>query len=286
MKFVEILIKILEVARSFPLKLKLSLSILVFLSLLFIMVDYISPYDPLRPSYKQLSPPSIEHLFGTDNIGRDVLSRTIYGGRTALIIIALSLILSNPIGLLLGLFSFIHSIVDRFLRIIMDTLYSFPAFLMSITLLFVLGPGIVNLSIAIAIPWIPIFYRTIRSSVLAILNKPFIEVAQSLGASYTWIVMKHILPHILPIYIGLISIQPARILLVAASINFLGFGVPPPTPDWGADIYNGTLLMAKMAWWVMLFPGLALLITSITLYVIGQSISDMLFNKDMRYQLG
>jgi len=275
MKFTIAMRNMISFTRSFPLKLKLGVPILIFLSILFIMADYISPYDPVRPSSERLYPPSIDHIFGTDNIGRDVLSRVLYGGRTALVTIALSLILSSPLGLLLGLFSLIHNNIDRLLRIIMDTLYGFPAFLMSLTILFALGPGLINLSIAIAIPWIPIFYRTIRSNVVAILGREFIEAAQAFGASYTWIVKKHILPHTWPIFISLVSIQPARILLVAASINFLGFGVVPPTPDWGADIYNGTLVMTKLAWWVILFPGTALLVTSAVLYIVGQGVSEM-----------
>jgi len=252
--------------------------LIIISSFVFIAIaaPFLTPYDPTKGSYEILEPPSYKHPLGTDNLGRDVLARIIYGTRTILFILVLSTALSISIGLPLGLISgFYKGILDRILSFIMDSLYAFPSLLLAIVIAIILGPSPLNTAISIAFVYVPTYYRMIRGQTLAIRSQLFIEAAIASGIRNRTILFKHIMPHLLPTLVVIFSINAADTILTEAGLSFLGYSVVPPTPDWGFDLYMGRYYLLSGYWWLSFFPGLMVVLLSLGFALIGEALGDI-----------
>jgi peptide/nickel transport system permease protein len=242
-----------------------------------VLAGLLATHDPLKISADRLKSPSLKHFMGTDRLGRDVFSRVLHGGRVSLTASGLAMTISLPIALLLGLLSgYTGGNFDRVLRTIMDALYGFPPFLMTLAFIFVLGPGLVNVALSASIAWIPTYFRFSRSLCIKARENLYVEAAMVMGAKRLYIVARHILPHVIPQVIVFSTVVYARILITVSSLCFLGVGIPAPTPEWGSDLALGLLVMSTGAWWQIFFPGTMLFTTALSLNMIGESLTTIM----------
>lgn len=278
---------LLEEIKTFSIKNKLATaSLILFLIFIFIaiMAPFIIPYPDdilkaVHPSEKLL-PPSLDHFFGTDEMGRDIFSRVLYGTRISYYIATFVIILSLAIGLVLGLISgYAGGWVDTIIMRVCEIFLGFPALLLSIALVSVLGASINNMILAIAITWWPWFARLIRDQVIQVKERGFVEAAQSMGIKPITIIFKHITPNILPVIIVQASTSFGSVILTAASLSFLGLGAHAPTPEWGLMINTGRNYFLD-SWWYVTFPGLFILVTVMITNFIGDGIRDYLNPKE------
>jgi len=261
----------------------LGLFVIVLMCLAAAFADVVAPHDPLRINYIAiLQPPSWEHPFGTDNFGRDVFSRVIYGARTALAIGFLSSLAGCTIGALIGVVSaFFGGWVDTIIQRIMDVLLSFPIIVLALAVVAVLGKNMVlgidtNLIIAIGLPMIPKVARVVRSSALAIREMPYIDAARTSGYSNTRIVMRHIVPNVVAPYLIMLTAFVAQAILLEASLSFLGLGVTEPTASWGLMLSGSAADFYLEAPWMIIFPGVAISLAVFAFNLFGDSLRDWL----------
>lgn len=237
--------------------------------------EIISPYSYLEGDLMhRLEPPSLKHLFGTDHLGRDILSRIIYGTRPLLYVVGVTLLIAIPIGVLLGLLSgYIGGIVDQAFSRVIDTLLSFPTILLALAIVAVLGPGLENATIAIGIAEVPVFARLVRGLTFSEREALYVEAARVLGASQLRIMFKHIIPNISGPIIVQATFSSVTAVLWSAALGFLGLGAQPPTPCWGTMLFEakGYLRLTPHAF---LFPGLAIFIVAFSINVIGEALRD------------
>lgn len=255
----------------------LGLIILVLLILCALFADFIAPhpYD-LQDYAHTFESPSADHLFGTDNFGRDILSRVIHGARISLVVGFSSIITAIIVGGLLGAISgYYGGRLDNILMRAMDILMSIPGMLMAISLAAAMGPGLTNMVIAIAIADIPGYARVVRSSVLTIKDQEYIEAAQSIGASDARIILKHIIPNCIAPIIVQATLGMAGAILSASSLSFLGLGIQPPTPEWGSMLSAARQYIMNYPH-MCIFPGLAIMITIFALNMLGDGLRDAL----------
>jgi len=252
--------------------------IIIFLILLAVLAPVIIPYkqDIAAETHMEhkLLPPSSAHLFGTDELGRDLFSRTIYGTRISfeigLIAIGLSVAIGIPLGLIAGYFG---KWVDEFIMRISDIFLSFPPLLLSIAISALLGPSLTNMMIAIAISWWPWYTRLIRGQVVSLRERGFVEAAKSFGVPSMTIIRRHILPNSLAPVIVQVSMDFGSIILTAASLSFLGLGAQPPEPEWGLLVNIGKNYFLTN-WWYVTFPGLFIFITVMAFNLFGDGLRD------------
>ncbi len=224
----------------------------------------------------RLKPPSSEHWLGTDEVGRDILARIIFGARISLPVAFATILIAAVIGGLLGAIAGYGSrTADNVIMRIMDMFLAIPSTLLAIAIVATLGSSIRNLLIAIAVSNIPPFARIIRSSVITIRNEEFIEAAQAIGANDRRIIFKHILPNAMAPMIVQATMCIAGSVLSIASLSFLGLGIQPPTPEWGSMLSNGRQYI-RVAWWVCTFPGIAIMLTILSLNLLGDGLRDAL----------
>jgi peptide/nickel transport system permease protein len=215
-------------------------------------------------------------ILGTNQIGQDIFSRLIWGTRIALIVGLSSALISIVFGVPLGLISaFTGGTLDRILTLIMDALYSFPGLILAIAIAAVLGPGIGNIIIAIAVLYIPTYFRIVRGQVLSIREDLFIEAAKSLGAKPITILWRYIFPNVIPSIVIIFSVNVADAILTEAGLSFLGLGLPPDTPDWGIDLARGQDYLRR-AWWLITFPGVMVTLVTLAFSMLGESLSEIL----------
>lgn len=218
-----------------------------------------------------------KYFLGTDNLGRDVLSRIIWGSRTvmgvALSASMLSLLLGVSIGLLSG---FAGGKLDRVLSLVMDSLYSFPGLILAIALVAVLGPGVVNVAVAVSVVYIPTFFRVVRGQVLSVKEELFVEAARSLGAKPLSILRMYILPNVLPSIVVVLSLSVADAILTEAGLSFIGLGLPPDIPDWGYDVSKGASFLVAGHWWLVTYPGLMITLVATGFSLLGEGLSEIL----------
>jgi peptide/nickel transport system permease protein len=237
----------------------------------------IAPHDPLEVDIvNKLQPPSPEHIFGTDEVGRDIFSRIIYGTRISLKIGLLVVVLSFPIGTILGAIAgYFGGLVDSIIMRTTDIFLSFPGIILAMSIAAALGPSIENVLLALAVVWWPWYTRIVRSSVLSIKNSEFIESARALGASPFRILFREILPNsIAPASIQA-SLDLGFVILAAAGLSFIGLGAQPPSPEWGAMLSSSREILRE-AWWAATFPGLAILFTVLGFNLLGDGLRDIL----------
>ena len=243
---------------------------------------YMAPYDPLEMTSETLSAPSSRHLLGTDNLGRDLLSRLIVGARYSLGISLVAVGLSLVVGLLLGSASGVFGgNLDRILMLIMDALYIFPSFIYVLIMVVVMGPGIWQTAFALSIGRIPYNFRLIRSLTISVKERGFIEAQKVIGADNWHIIRHHIAPYYLSVLFVTVSLGMARGTLAIAGLGFLGLGVPPPTPEWGTDLASGRTYLLSGAWWLVIFPGFFVLIAMLGFNLFSEGI-DTVMNPTVR----
>ncbi|WP_246617776.1 nickel transporter permease [Rhizobium populisoli] len=237
----------------------------------------LTQYDPVAQNMAiRLAPPSWEHLLGTDNFGRDVFSRIIYGARTTLDIIILVTIIVAPIGLLIGTCSgYFGGIVDEVLMRITDIFLSFPGLVLALGFAAALGPGITNAIIAISLTAWPPIARLARAETLSLRQMDYIAAVRLQGASSGAIILRHILPMCIPSVIVRVTLNMAGIILTAAGLGFLGLGAQPPWPEWGAMAATGREFMLDSPW-VIAAPGLAIAAVSLAFNLVGDALRDVL----------
>ncbi len=261
----------------------LGLLVIIVMCLAAAFANVVAPHDPLTINYIAiLQPPSWEHPFGTDNFGRDVFSRVIYGARTALAIGFLSSLAGCTIGALIGVVSaFFGGWIDTIIQRIMDVLLSFPIIILALAVVAVLGKNMVlginvNLIVAIGLPMIPKVARVVRSSALAIREMPYIDAARTSGFSNTRIVMRHIVPNVTAPYLIMLTAFVAQAILLEASLSFLGLGVTEPTASWGLMLSGSAADFYLEAPWMIIFPGVAISLAVFAFNLFGDSLRDWL----------
>ena len=253
----------------------LGLSIVILIILIAIFAPLISPYNPiLRIKEDSSLSPSMNHLFGTDLLGRDIFSRVIYGSRISIEVGVIAVGISVIIGLFFGALSgYFGGISDALIMRVADIFFAFPYILGAIAIMTILGPGIVNIFIAIGILGWASIARIFRSSILIIKNKEYIEAARAMGAGSSRIIMRHIFPNSFAPIIVYATMNVGTAIIVEAALSFLGIGVQPPTPAWGKMLAE-SLSYIDTAPWMMFFPGLAILITVLGFVLLGDGLRD------------
>jgi ABC-type dipeptide/oligopeptide/nickel transport system permease subunit len=251
----------------------------VFVAIVFMAVfaDVISPHNPLEQNYaRTMEGPSAEHWLGTDSFGRDMLSRIIHGARIALIVGILAVLLAMLIGVTLGLISgYYGGRIDVIIMRCMDGLFAFPILILAIALMAVMGFGVRNVIIAVAVVSIAPFARVTRGDVLAVREEPYIEAARLAGISNTAIIFRHVLPNVLAPIIVQGALRVSAAIITESGLSFLGLGPPPPTPVWGSMIAEGRNFIV-MAPHISTFPGIALMLTVVGLNLFGDGLRDTL----------
>jgi peptide/nickel transport system permease protein len=259
------------------------LVIIVLMAIAAAFAPLIAPYDPLAVDYgAMLAAPSREHWLGTDSFGRDVLSRVIYGARTALAVGFLASFAGSSIGAVIGVISaYFGGKIDLVIQRIMDVLLSFPIIVLAITVVAILGKNIVlgmdtNLIIAIGLPMVPKVARVVRASALAIRELPYIDAARTAGFSHTRIIFRHILPNVVAPYLIMLTAFVAQAILAEASLSFLGLGVTEPTASWGLMLSGAAADFYQQAPWMIVFPGVAISLAVFAFNLFGDSLRDWL----------
>jgi len=245
--------------------------------------QWVAPYDPLTVDYAaMLAAPSAEHWLGTDSFGRDVLSRIIYGARTALAIGFIASFLGSTGGAVIGVVSaYFGGKTDLIVQGVMDVLLSFPIIVLAITVVAVLGNYVVlgldmNLIIAIAVPMLPRVERVVRASALAVRELPYVDAARAAGYSHARIIFRHMAPNVVAPYLIMLTAFVAQAILAEASLSFLGLGVTEPTPSWGLMLSGSAADFYQQAPWMIVFPGIAISLGVFAFNLFGDSLRDWL----------
>ena len=264
-------------SRRFPPLATLGAAIVVASALIAFAAPLLAPYAPYAQDLAhRLEPPGGAHWLGTDELGRDILSRLIYGARVTLGIVALVSVVTAPVGLLVGCVAgYIGGWVEAVLMRVTDIFLALPRLILALAFVAALGPGIENAVLAIAIVSWPPYARVARAESLTLRHAEFIDAARLAGASGGRIVLRHIMPLCLPSVIVRMSLDMAGVILIAAGLGFLGLGAQPPTPEWGAMIATGRQYMLDH-WWVAAMPGIAIAVLSLAFNLLGDGLRDWL----------
>jgi ABC-type dipeptide/oligopeptide/nickel transport system permease subunit len=251
--------------------------IILLIVVLAITAPWITPYDPVTTSLETFEPPTLDHPFGTDDIGRDQLTRVIYGSRISLYVGLISVGVGITSGATLGLVSgFVGGKFDLILQRFVDGMQSIPGLVLAMALVSVLGTSTTNAMLAIAVVVIPSSSRVIRGAVLAVKQNVFIEAARTLGASPTRVMLRHLLPNVVAPILILVSASLGGAILVEAGLSFLGLGTQPPNPSWGLMLATSGRRYMEIAPWLAIFPGLAISITVLSFNMLGDTVRDIL----------
>lgn len=222
-------------------------------------------------------PPSINHWFGTSREGYDVFSRTMFGSQAALKVVILATVLSLIIGVPLGLVSgYLGGRLDRALVFLMDTIYTLPGLLLSVTLAFVVGRGILNAAIAISIAYIPQYYRVVRNHTHSVRTELFIEAAQAMGASTWTVITRYLFLNVIQSVPVLFTLNAADAILTLGGLGFLGLGLPEEVPEWGHDLRSALAALPTGIWWTALFPGLTMTLMVVGLSLVGEGLNEFI----------
>ncbi|MBQ3437313.1 MAG: ABC transporter permease [Fusobacterium sp.] len=257
----------------------LGLVILIILIILALFANVIADYETVvikQNLSNRLMPPNAKNWLGTDEFGRDIFARLVHGARVSLkvgiLAVGLSIIMGGTLGAISG---FYGGHIDNVIMRIMDIFLAVPSILLAIAIVSALGPSIINLMIAISISSVPRYARIVRASVLSIRDQEFIEAAKAIGASNARIIFKHIIPNSLAPVIVQGTLGVASAILSTAGLSFIGLGIQPPDPEWGSMLSGGRQYL-RYAWWVTTFPGVAIMITILSLNLLGDGLRDAL----------
>jgi ABC-type dipeptide/oligopeptide/nickel transport system permease subunit len=253
------------------------MAVLALFALSGVLAAWLAPYDPYRSDLEgSLAPPSTQHWLGTDELGRDILSRIIYGARVSMVIGSISVAIGVALGVPVGLFAgYFGGRFDLLSQRVIDVLLGFPSIILAIVLVTVLGVGLVNVMIAVGIVSVPTYARLVRGQVLSLKTQEFVEAARALGAGTARIVFRHIFPNTLAVLIVQTTLQVASAILSAAALGFLGLGVQQPTAEWGAMLSTARQYI-QLAPHTLIFPGLAIMLTVFGFNLLGDGLRDAL----------
>ncbi len=254
---------------------KVGLAITVLFLLLTVAAPLVAPYDPFDQDLSSaLSPPVIGHWFGTDQYGRDMLSRVLYGTRTALLAVVVADGLALAAGCTMGLVGgFLGGRADAVVMRVVDVLLAFPYLLLALIIVAALGPGLTNSMIAIGIVYTPQYARLIRGQVLAVRQADYVRAARAVGAGRLRIMLRHVLPNSVTPIMVMATLQAGSVIVETAGLSFLGLGAQPPSPDWGALLADGQSYFLT-AWWIATFPGLAIFVVVVGFNLLGDALRD------------
>ena len=244
---------------------------------------WIAPYSPVEVDIRhRLAPPAWmdrgtpDHVLGTDQIGRDLLSRMIYGGRVSLLIGVSAVLVSSTIGVLLGLGAgYFGPRVDWTIMTLVNVMLTFPFVLLALAVIAVLGPSLVNMVIVLGVADWPLYARVIRAETMTLRERDFMTAARALGMSHLRIIFRQLLPNLVSVIVVIATLQVARVIILESFLSFLGLGVQPPTPAWGNMLGDGRVYLLN-SWWIAAFPGLAIFITTLTINLMGNALRDWL----------
>lgn len=257
-------------------------TLVMLVLLVAVFAPQVAPHDPLRADFGAiLQPPSAQYMLGTDEVGRDVLSRLIFGARASLQAGLLAVLIAVGIGVPLGLVSgYIGGPLDELVIMrITDAIMAFPVIILALALTTALGAGLTTAMIAIGVVYIPIFVRLARAQALTLREAEFVEAARALGNRSTPIIFLHLLPNMVSAILVQASLSVAAAILVESALSFLGLGVQPPTPSWGSMLRTGTGYLAN-APWTSFWPGMAIFVTVLGINLMGDGLRDVLDPKD------
>ena len=254
-------------------------AIVAAMAIMTVVSPWISPYNPIAINVGPiLSAPSAQFPLGTNHLGQDMLSRVFSGGAIMFQVAVLSVIVCLVVGVPIGLFaSYLGGYTDKVASLVMDSIYAFPGLVLAIAIAAMLGPGVVNMALSIAVVYVPSYFRIIRSQVLTIKELPYVEAASIMGAKSRTILFRYILPNVIPSIVAVATINFADAVLTSAGLTFVGLGLPVSTPDWGWDLTYGRRLLPSGAWWVIAFPGLMVVLLALGFTMMGEGLSE-LFN--------
>ncbi|HZA02134.1 MAG TPA: ABC transporter permease [Hyphomicrobiaceae bacterium] len=252
--------------------------IVVMMALLAVFADFVTSFDPTANNFgDMLVPPSADHLLGTDQFGRDVYTRIVYGARTAMLVGFVSAFVGATLGLMLGVASaYSGGRFDLLFQRMMDVLMAFPLIILALAVVSVFSTDPANVIIAITIPFIPRCARVVRSSALAVREMPYIDAARACGYSHARIVLRHMVPNVMAPYLIMMTAAVGQAILIEASLSYLGLGVQEPTPAWGLMLRGGAQEYAESAPWVAIFPGIAISLAVIGFNLFGDALRDWL----------
>lgn len=252
-------------------------AVLIFFVLIALFANWVAPYDPISvvPEGGR-QPPSRVHLMGTDLLGRDILTRVIFGARLSLLIGLVSVCIGATLGTIIGLGAgYYGGWLETVTMRVMDAMLAFPGILLALTVVVALGTGIVNVMIAVGVATIPGYARLVRGTVLSAKENVYVEAARVMGCPSTRIMFRHILPNVIAPVIVLSTLRFGIAILSAAGLSFLGLGAQPPTPEWGLMVSMGRTYLGK-AWWMSTFPGLAITVAVIAINLMGDGLREAL----------
>ncbi|RMF93941.1 MAG: ABC transporter permease [Nitrospinota bacterium] len=248
-----------------------------------LFAPYIAPYDPYEQDiFKRLVPPvwdergGTDHLLGTDQLGRDILSRIIFGSRISLSVGIIAVLIAGTLGVLLGLIAgYYGGRIDTIISFAVNVMLSFPTILLAMAIVAVLGPSFTNMFIVLGITGWPIYTRVVRAEVYNYREREFTLAARALGMWDRRIMLRHILPNLINTIVVLATVEVARMIIRESFLSFLGLGIPPPTPSWGVMLSEGRAFMLGM-WWLATFPGMAIFLTTLGINLLGDGLRDLL----------
>lgn len=252
------------------------LAIVIVTAIAGLSAEWIAPYNPTANDFEAMTEaPSWAHWLGTDQFGRDLLSRIIYGARTALIIGFISAFVGGFAGLVLGVGSaYFGGKIDLILQRVMDILMAFPLIIMALAVVAIFGTGVQNVIAAITVPLIPRCARVVRASALSIREVPYIDAARTSGFSHSRIILRHMMPNVVAPFLIMLTAFVGQAILAEASLSYLGLGVQEPTPAWGLMLQGGAEEYASTAPWIAIFPGLAIALTVFGFSLFGDALRD------------
>jgi len=248
--------------------------IVVFVVAMSLLAPYLTKVNPVYSTGQPNSAPSSQHVLGTDLYGRDMFSRILWGGRFLLVVGLLAVMICMAVGVPIGLAaSYTGGVVGRVVTLIMDSVYAFPSLVFSLLIVLVFGANVFNYALAIAVVYIPSYYRVVRSQTLAIKELPYVDAARSVGAGYFSVIRKYIWPNVIPSVIVVATINFADAILITAGLDFIGVG-DLTKPDWGVDLYYGRTTLLSGAWWTIAFSGAMILLTALGFSLISEGYSE------------
>ncbi|HET6487415.1 MAG TPA: ABC transporter permease [Spirochaetia bacterium] len=235
-------------------------------------------YSPLdQNAGGQMTPPSREHLMGTDNLSRDVWARVVYGAQTILGVAIAAALVSALVGIPLGLVSgFAGGLFDRILSLIMDSVYSFPGLILAIAFAAMLGPGVINITLAVAVVYIPTYFRLVRGQTLSIKEEVYVEAARAIGARRGTILGRYVFPNVIATVVVVLSLNIADAIMTEAALSYIGLGLPAGIPDWGMDLSMGKKFLPSGIWWMITFPGLMIMLVALGFTMLGEGLAEIL----------
>jgi len=253
------------------------LVVMVVVGAVALLAPWLAPYDPIKINPAEaLQPPSLAHPFGTDQYGRDILSRMVAGSRLSLLTGLGAVAIALATGIVLGLLSgVVGGWTDLLFMRLVDIMMAFPSILMALVVVAVLGQGTVNVMVAVGVSLVPTFVRLVRGDVLAVKENVYVEAARALGCGQGRLALRHVLPNIVAPVIVLSTVAIAWSIILGASLSFLGLGPRPPIPEWGIDLSNGRGYLLR-AWWISSVPGFCIMLTVVAVNLVGDALRDEL----------